>query len=479
MAISIIKSTLWSFLQRGGSLIISFVSSIVLARLLCPEDFGTMAMIMVFVGIADVLVDGGLGNALIQKKEINKNDINTVFTVNIAFSAILYLLIFISAPYIASFTTLPSLVLYLRIQAISVIIRATFTVHFSLLNRNMKFKNLAIIGLVTNTISTLVAIALAFMNWGVWSLILKTLLVDVMSGIMYYYYCNEHVHLDFRLESFKYMFNYGIFVVSANILENIYSNILSFFIGKQYTIKDLGYYNQAHALYQIPVFSISAVVNQVFFPYFSKMQDGVDNMRTHFQTIMIVVTFFVYALLSYLIFFAKPIIMLIYSEKWLPSVPLFQVLCLSGFFNAILHLSRSTIKALGRSKILFYSQLATTITGVCIIFFFMNFDIRIFVYVAVINTLIAYSIAGHFVGKFIHFNLWEQFRNIAPNMAIALISSLLAYFVIKITRVNSTIILLGISFIINIACYVSLHYLFKTTPMTIILDVVKDKLSRK
>jgi len=452
----------------------------VLARLLCPEDFGTMAMIMVFVGVADVLVDGGLGNALIQKKDINQNDVNTVFTVNILFSIFLYLLIFFFSPFIASFTSLPNLSLCLRIQAICVIGRAAFTVHFSLLNRDMAFKNLAIIVLISNAISTLAAIIFAYFGMGVWSLILKTILLDLLCGIMYIYYCRERVRFGFHLESFKNLFNYGIFVVSANVLENIYSNMLSFFIGKRYAIKDLGYYNQAHSLYQIPVFSASAVVNQVFFPFFSRMQDGVENVRKHFRTMMLVVTFFVYALLSYLIFFAEPVITLMYSEKWLPSVPLFQVLCFSGFFNSILHLSRSTLKAMGRSKILFYSQLATTITGICFILLFMNFDIQIFVYVAVINTLIAYSIASYFAGKFIDFSLLKQVRIIVPNIVIAIMASAIASLIIRFSNINSIIILLlGVSFCVDLLCYVSLHYILKTASMSIILDVVKNKISKR
>lgn len=479
MAASVIKSAFWSVLQRGGSLIISFVSNMVLARLLCPEDYGMMAMIMVFVGVADVLVDGGLGNAIIQKKEIDKNDINTVFTVNILFSIFLYILIFLFAPLIASFTSLPNLTLYLRIQAICVMIRAIFTVHFSLLNRNMAFRHLAIIGLVPNTASTLLAIVLAFCGCGVWSLIFKTMLLDIMSGIMYLYYCRESVRFGFNISSFKYLFNYGIFVVSANVIENIYSNLMSFFIGKRYAMKELGYYNQAYSLHQVPVFSVSAVVNQVFFPYFSKMQNGVDNVRSHFRTVMLIVTFFVYALLAYLIFFADPIITLLYSEKWLPSVPLFQVLCFSGFLNAILHLSRSLLKAMGKSKILFYSQLATTFMGLCFMFIFINFNIGIFVYVAVVNTVIAYSIAGYFAGNFIRFNLWKQFCIIFPNLFFALVSSLVAYLFSKWISMPSTILLLIVTFCINTVCYLSLQYIFKTESMSIILDKVKSKRSKR
>ena len=182
---SLVSGTFWSTLQRFGSLAIGFVSNMVLARLLCPEDFGTIGMIMVFVSIADVLVDGGLGNAIIQKKNLNAKDIDTVFTSNLFFSLFLFFLIFGIAPFIEIYTEIYNLSLYLRVQSVMILIRAFYVVPFSILNKSLGFKNLAKIGIFASLVSTVVAISLAFLGFGIWSLIFRNIILDFLLCILY------------------------------------------------------------------------------------------------------------------------------------------------------------------------------------------------------------------------------------------------------------------------------------------------------
>ena len=224
---SLINATLWSSVQRFGGLAIGFISNLVLARLLCPEDFGIIGLIMVFVGIADNLVDGGLGNALIQKKEIDRKDISTVFTTNLLFSTFLFLLLFFSAPAIADYINVEKFDFFLRVEAIMVLLRAFIVVPSSLINREMDFKKLATIHLLVNAISTTIAIVLALCGFGVWSLILRNISLDAFTIIFLYIVKRIPLSLSIYKDHFKQLFSYGIFVASANIVEGLYSNILS------------------------------------------------------------------------------------------------------------------------------------------------------------------------------------------------------------------------------------------------------------
>lgn len=320
---SLINSTIWSATQRFLGLAISFVSNIVLARLLCPNDFGAVAMIMVFVGLADVLVDGGLGNALIQKKDLSQDDIRTVFSTNFIVSVILFIVLFSCSSFIESYVKIEGFSLFLRVEAVIVLIRAFYVVNHALMNREMKFKQLAIIALTTNFISTTGAITLALLGCGVWSLIIKNILFDLVSCVLYAVVIKVPYKFGFKRDSFSNLFGFGVFVSLSNMAEAAYSYFLSFILGKKYSVEQLGYYNQAFSLEQIPVYSTTMVLNQVLFPYLSKSQDNKNAIKETIRLSTLATSFFVYPLMAFLIFFAEPTIVFIYSAKWLPAVPYF------------------------------------------------------------------------------------------------------------------------------------------------------------
>lgn len=474
MATSIVKSTIWSSIQRFGGLAISFVSNMVLARLLSPDDFGVIGLIMVFVTIADVLVDGGLGNALIQKKEITNTDKKTVFTANFVFSIFLFVLVYSIAPFVESYTGVSFFATLLRVQAICILIRAFYVINLSQLNRDLNFSNLAWIALIAQTISTIVAIVLAYLGYGVWSLIIKTIAHDLLCCILYAIVSPFRFKFDFDKSSFIALFKFGFPVALANIIESVYSNGVSFIIGKHYSVKDLGYYNQAAALKQIPVYSVSAVINQVFFPYFARLQDDENALRTNFRNTILVVTFFVFPLLSFLLFFAEPVITILYSSKWIPCVPIFQVLCFSGFFNALYHLSRSTIKAIGKSRLLLITQIVSIIIAMSVILLFLQFNITVFVWAIALEAIISYSIVGQCIGKYLDYSIWKQYKDIAFSFAIAFLSAFISY---RLSMFIHLPILLNvlIMLVLTEILFSSSHFMFRTSASAMLIKVVNSK----
>lgn len=465
MASSIITATLWSVLQRGGTLAISFISNIVLARLLSPEDYGLIAMVLVFVGIADVLVDGGLGNALIQKKELDKRDLETVFSANMTISVLFYVLLFIIAPYIARYTGIFEFTICLRVLAISTIIKSLYVVNFSLLNREFAFRRLASINLIGYSLSTIVAIILAFFGFGVWALIIRTLFQDVVLLICYCY-SKGFTSIGFNKKSFNSLFGFGIFVATTNLITSLYGSVISFFIGKKYSVQELGYYNQACTLHQVPVFSISAVVNQVFFPYFSLLQGDISTLRSQFYRTIAVVTFCVYPLLAFLFLFGEPVINLLYSEKWLPCVPLFQILCFSGFFNTLLHLSNSTLKAIGHTKEMLYAHIIYLIIGIIVTAIGLNFSIYYFVVLTVSNNFIIYILTGSLVGRYIGLNIVKQFAVLLPNLLLSMIAAYVAKLCILQLPHLCEFLEIILAIILTFVIYALLQYVFKTRGYT-------------
>ncbi len=470
---SLVKSTFWSAIQRFGGLTIGFISNVVLARLLCPEDYGIVGLIMVFISIADVLVDGGLGNALIQKKEVTKDDISTVFTSNLLLSLVLFLTIFFAAPAIAKYVEIDGFALFLRVEAIMILLRALYVIHFSMINREMDFQKLAKISLLVSSLSTLLAISMAYCGCGVWSLIARNLSLDLFSFLLYYTCYKVDFSLYIKKNAFKQLFSFGIFVAIANLLESLYSNLLSFILGKKFSVKELGYYNQAYALEQIPVYSITSILNQVFFPFLSKEQDDREKMRDDVQTSLLAMSFCVYPLMVYLICFAQPIIVLLYSEKWLPSVPFFQILCTLGFTNFLYHLNRSILKAVGETKIMFYSQVAVCVIGLLLIFMAIPYGIYAVVIMVAANSVIGMIIVICFAGKHIGFDVLQQLRTISQNLILSVIAGAVSYLLFSYVS-WSELLLIPVSFVVYVIVYLMEHFFIKSKSLSLLSTTVEN-----
>ena len=230
-----ITAILWSFLQRGGGISISFISNMILARLLIPEDFGIIGLILVFTSLADTLVDAGLGSALIQKKSISKQDISTVFTSNIIISVILFGILFLTAPYIADYVSVEGFDLYLRVQLLTVLLRALYVVEFSLMNRNLRFKDLAKINVIASLLSVSLAITFAFMGYGVWSIIIKNISLQIILVFLYKYYNKVVLDFKFNKKTFLELFSFGGYVSLTYFLDFVYNNLIILIMGKNYS----------------------------------------------------------------------------------------------------------------------------------------------------------------------------------------------------------------------------------------------------
>lgn len=470
---SLINATFWSSIQRFGGLAISFISNIVLARLLSPEDYGVMGLIMVFIGIADVLVDGGLGNALIQKKEVTQDDISTVFSSNLLISLLLFVVIYVSAPFIASYVEIGKFSLYLRIEAVILLLRALFVVHFSLLNKQMDFQKLAKISLTASFVSTAIAITMAVCGCGIWSLIVRNLAIDIVSLIFYYSVFKVKLIIHINKNSFSQLFGFGVFVAIANLVESLYTNILSFILGKKFSVKELGYYNQAYALEQIPVYSVTSILNQVFFPFLSKEQDDKAKMRADIERALMAMSFVIYPLMTFLICFAEPLIVLLYSDKWLPSVPFFQILCTIGFTNFIYHLNRSIMKAVGKSKLLFYAQIAVCLIGLLLIAISIHFGIIAVVVSVALNSIIGMLIVCAFAGYSISLSVFAQLKDISLNLLLSLFTGGLVYWLSTYVTLPPYI-LLCTAFIVYMMIYILLHIVLQSSSFKTVMQTAKS-----
>ncbi|MBR3711324.1 MAG: lipopolysaccharide biosynthesis protein [Bacteroidales bacterium] len=464
----VLKATVWSFFQRAGSLIIGFVTNMVLARLLEPEDFGCVAIILVFVSFADILVDSGLTSALIQKKDVSKQDISTVFSTNLFISIILFATIFIAAPAIGRFVGVPNLAVYLRVESIAVLIRAFYCIQAAFLNKNLKFSSLAKIGITSATISASISIAMAALGCGVWSLVAKNLILQLSICLLYRHTSKVSYELGFYKKNFKELFGFGWSVALTSFCDTFYSNIVSFLIGKRYSVKDLGYYNQANSLKQIPVYSISMVISQVLFPFMSKMQDDSTRVLNNTRRVLVATTFFTFPLLVYLFFFAKPVIILLYSSKWVASAVYFQILCIGGLVNAIIHINRNVLKSIGETKTIFFTQIIITIMGLIGVAYFLRYDIKILVIWIVCTSYINWLLISIMTGRKIGYSLWMQCNDLFLNILFSIIAGYVSYRIGLLIANEIVTALIGA--LLFAVIYFLLHFIFKTKQFKTVLS---------
>ena len=475
MSTNLFNATLWSSFQRFGSLAIGFISNLLLARLLCPEDYGTVGMIMVFVGLTDVLVEGGLGNALIQKQNITDNDTLTVFSTYFFLSSLFFLILFVSAPFIESYVLIKDFSIYLRVVSTVLIIRSFYLVPFSLLNKRLDFKSLTRINLISQILSTIIAVTLAMTGFGIWSLIIRNLMLDILACIMYIGKTRILPHFFIDKKSFKSLFGFGAYVALANLAESFYASAISFVIGKKFSVKELGYYNQAYSLEQIPVYSLSMVLNQVFFPILSEEQHDLYKVKADTKKGIQIMSFFLYPLMVFLIIFSDQVISILYSEKWLPSSPIFKILCVIGFFNYLYHLNRSILKALNKTSVLFYTQIISGVIGIIIILCAIPYGLMSVVAAVSLNSFIGYAVVGIISGKLINYSFISQIRDILSNFLTSVLSGLFTLAISSLSFFNMYLtIILG--FIIFIFIFILLNILFRPLSFKLVYCVVKSNL---
>ena len=350
----VFTGVLWAAVQRFGTMIISFIANIVLARLLTPDDFGTVGMLLFFLAIANVFVDSGFGSALIQKKDANDKDCSTVFVINIIMSTTLYAILFFSAPYIARFYDVPLLKPILRVQGLVLFINAFTIVQSTLLRKKLDFKKLSIANITGNIVGTVVAIVMAALGCGVWSLVARGLIVSSVVSALLWGMSDWKASLLFDKASFTGLFNFGGFILLSRIITTVSQNVQTMIIGKMFSSNDLGNYTQAKNLENICSDSVSSIICQVLYPTFSNCQDDNNQIADKLNFSTYVIAYTIAPLMGLAIVLAPQIITFLYGVKWVGCIMPFRILCFGGLFLSLQDINYYVIAAKGKSRLLLY-----------------------------------------------------------------------------------------------------------------------------
>lgn len=418
----------WTSIQKFTGMGLQFISGIILARLLNPEDFGCIGMLSIFMVVANTFVDGGFGTALIQKKRPTQEDYSTIFFFNFGMSLLMYAILYISAPLIARFYRIPLLSSVLRVQGLVLIINVFSVIQINQLKKQFRFKKIAIVSLLSSAISITLTIIMAYNGYGVWALVAMSLSTAILPAT-FYWLTNKWVPLlVFSKESLKELFSFGFFMLVSDLIHVICNNIQGLLIGRLYTPSTMGYYSKAKGTEELASTSISGVMGQVVYPLYAEYQNDKLMLANVIKRITCTVAYITFPLMFLLIILAKPIFVILYSDKWLASVVYFQILCLAGLAICLQSLNSLAIAAIGKSKVMFHWTLVKRGLGLCFVVGGLAlFGMKGLLVGMVLSSWTIYIINVILVDKYIGYKFFTQFKHLAPIMAMALFSMAVSY----------------------------------------------------
>lgn len=423
-----ISGMIWTALQRYSTMIIQFISGIILARLLTPYDYGCIGMLMIFVVLAESFIDGGFGSALIQKKRPTQEDYSTIFFWNLGMAVLLYAILFFSAPAIARFYRIPLLCDVLRVQGVILFIYAFNVVQRNQLQKKLNFKVLSIVTITTSIISLVVTIVMAYHGYGVWSLVTQQILTALIPALVFWFYIKWRPQLTFSRQSFKELFSFGFYMFLTHLLNQFGQQIQGLLIGKFYNPSVMGLYTKAYHTEKLASTSMSQVMTQVTYPLYAEVQDDKQVLGNMIKKITMVLSYITFPLMFILLLCAKPIFVFLYSDRWLGSVPYFQVLCIAGLAYCLQSVNYQSIAAIGKSQKMFIWTIVKRVVGILfVIIGLLLYGMNGLLIGMVLNTWFSYFVNIGLVSRYIGYKWWNQLFDILPVMVVSLIIALISY----------------------------------------------------
>ena len=469
---------MWGAVGKVGTLTINFLSNLVLARLLMPQDYDCIGMLAIFLAVSNIFIQGGLGAALIQKKNPTKLDYSTVFYWNLVFAVIFYAILFVIAPFVARFYGIPILEPMLRVQSSVLVIQSFAIVQITQLQKQMNFRALALRNMAAALAGTLVAIPMALRGFGAWSLVASAIIAAIVNVLLLWKLSSWRPSWEFSFSSLKNLFSFGGLMLLSSLAETLYVNLQGLIIGKRFPAGNLGYYMQAKKLEEVPVTGLSSIVNDVTFPAFSALQDDPERLLEGVRKSTKSLSFLNFPMMIMLMIIAQPLITLLYGSKWETSVPYFQILCISGLIYTINTLNTNVIKSLGKGKIYFIIQITKRLIGIAIILFGMKFGIYGLLWAVASVSYISFIVNALVNKELINYGIFRQLGDVGVCLILALFTGVVTYLLGLILPINIYLIML-IQIVVYIILYLVLAKLLKMEELNTYMGIVANIIHRK
>ena len=471
-----VNGVAWSFLDTAGSLGITFVVGIVLARLLSPEEYGLIGIVLIFTTIAYNIIDGGFSNAIIRKKTATELDYSTMFYTNLAVSIIMSLLLFFSSPCIALFFHRQELIPLIKALSPILILNGLAFVQRTVLTKQLNFKSQTIISIVSSITSGVVGITLAYMGYGVWALLWQQLSRQIINTGLLWVMSKWKPLVSFSKDSFKDMFGFGWKLLLSNLLDSVWKQLNNMVIGKMYSPQLLGYYSRAEQYGGTFSLTLTSIIQRVSFPVLSSIQDDKIRLKNAYRNLIKITMCLTSLLMFSLAADAKSVIIILIGEKWQNSIPLLQLLCFSLFLYPLHSLNLNMLQVEGRSDLYLKIEILKKILAIIPVLLGVFVDIWSMLYGVIIINFVYFFINAHYSGSMINYTSFDQLKDIMPSILISAISAIVMWL---ISFIEAPIYMVfATQLIVGSIVALSLHELFRFSEYVEIKEIFKHYISK-
>jgi polysaccharide biosynthesis protein len=446
------KGLFWSSVERFSNQGVSFIFSIILARILAPSDFGIVAMIGIFFAVAQSFVDSGFSNALVRKTDRREEDLSTCFYFNIGVGIIAYIVLFLIAPLVANFYNQPILSPIIRITGLGVVLNSLCVVQQALFTIRIDFKSQAKVTLSATIISGIVGVVLAYLEYGVWALVWQGVVMSLVRMGLLWLMSKWRPKTGFSKDSFHYLFGYGSKLLASGLLDTIYNNIYPIVIGKFYSPAQLGNYSRALSFAQLPSSNITSILQRVTFPVLSSIQDDLPRLQINYRRLLKLSAFIVFPLMMGLAAVAFPLIRVVLTPKWEGCSLYLQIICFALMWYPIHAINLNLLQVKGRSDLFLRLEIIKKIVGVCIMCITIPLGITAMCIGMVVSSLISLFINTHYTGKLIYVGYIKQMRDLLPIFINSLIMGGIVYLCIQIS--DNDIVQLSLGIVVGLISYI-------------------------
>ncbi|MBP3819637.1 MAG: lipopolysaccharide biosynthesis protein [Butyrivibrio sp.] len=462
----------WRFAERIFAQLISFIVALILARILSPNDYGTVALIMIFTNIMQVLVDSGLANALVQKIDADDVDFSSVFFFNIVWGLILYFLLYTLAPFIAAFYVKPELVSLIRVLGLTVVVSGVKNVQQAYVSRTLQFKKFFSATLTGTLISAVVGIVLALKGFGAWAIVGQYLGNICIDTLTLWITVRWRPKKEFSFERLKTLLSYGWKLLASGLLDTFYQNTWQLVIGKVYSPLDLAYYNQGNKFPNIIVSNVNSSIDSVLLPVMSKEQNNIESVKLMTRRAIKTSVYIMSPLMFGLIATSEIVVRLILTEKWISCVPFLCVFCFANVFLPVHTANLNAIKAMGRSDLFLNLEIIKKLVGFLGLVISANIGVMAMAWMVVIISFLC-QIINSWPNKYmLNYGYFAQLKDILPSIIISAGMGGVMY-LIKYVPMNDYFILI-LQIIVGVAIYVFLSILFKVESFFYLLNLFKS-----
>lgn len=467
----VFSNLFWRLLERFGAHGVTLVVSIVLARLLDPAAYGTIAIITVFTSILGVFLDSGFSSALIQKKDCDEADFSTVFYFQLIFSGVLYLIMFVAAPFISDFYQMRELTALIRVMSLGIIVSAVKSVQSAYVSRKLMFKKFFFSTLGGTIAAAILGIWMAFRGFGAWALVMQGLVNSIIDTIILWITVPWRPVIAFSFSRLKQLFSFGSKLLISNLIDTVYNNLRSLVIGKVYTSQDLAFYNKGKVFPNLIVTNVNSSINSVLFPVMSSAQEDTETVKRMTRRAIKTSTCIMFPLMIGLAVCAEPLIRFLLTEKWLPCVLYLRIFCFTYAFYPIHTANLNAVQALGRSDIFLKLEVIKKGIGFLAIFITVFISVEALAYSLIVTSILSQIINAWPNRKILKYGYREQLKDMLPSMLVAVCMSICVY-PIQLIKMPDIVVLI-LSAFWGVLVYIALSYFLKVESFHYLLQFVK------